>query len=85
MEALDNDEFGERTATFQPVLDHIHVEKVPISASSVRKHLIENDEDGEMAAVFEQVLDIIRFEKISSLVSSVRKLRQFKDLRSPDG
>jgi hypothetical protein len=49
MEALDDDEFGERTATFQPVLNNIRVKKLPISASSVRQHLIENDEDGETA------------------------------------
>jgi hypothetical protein len=85
MEALDNDGFGERTATFQPVLDNIRVEKHPISASSIRKHLIDNDEDGEETSIFQPVLDNIRFEKLPILLLSVRKLRQFKDLRSPDG
>jgi hypothetical protein len=85
MEALDDDEFGERTATFQPVLNNIRVEKLPISASSVRQHMIENDEDGERTAIFERVLDNIRFEKLPTLVSSVRKFQQFKDLHSPDG
>jgi hypothetical protein len=51
MEALDDDEFGERTATFQPVLNNIRVEKLPTSASSVRQHLIENDEDGESLTI----------------------------------
>ncbi|KAN0068683.1 hypothetical protein V8E54_013407 [Elaphomyces granulatus] len=52
MEALDDDEFGERTATFQPVLNNIRVEKLPISASSVRQHLIENDEDDDCSITY---------------------------------
>jgi hypothetical protein len=76
----------ERTASpFQPVLDNVQVENPPISASSVRKHVIDNDEDGEMTAIFQPVLDNIRFENLLIWISSVRKLRQFKDLHSPGG